>query len=144
MRRQVSIEDKPSGSHNPWNKRPEDRRERSGLYDSNENNHSSVSSTYNCALNWLSAPSLLMQPRLKLAHVSLSHLASPNEPVRLSYRKAEPLANSDGFGFLCGLWRLLVIGIRWFYSCNLYMAGILLLPGTYQESHECQRFSSQL
>lgn len=139
MRRQVSIEDKPSTSCNSWNKQAGDRQKRSGLYDSIEDRRNYASSTYSRTSNWLLAPSLLMPPRLKWANVSLSHLALPNEPLPQYQRKASVFAISGSCSFAWYLKRLLTIQLFFYWRFQfvlfrkLYMSHIPL-PGTCRKS----------
>lgn len=137
MRRQVSIEDKPSASCNSWNKQAEDRRKRSGLNDSIEDGHSYASSTYNSTSNWLLAPSLLMQPALKWANVSVSHLALLMSHFHITKEKRQPSLTRTVAAVPCDYKRLLRIRFYFLYVFvlfgKLYMSHIPI-PGTYRKS----------
>lgn len=124
MRRQVSIEDKPSASCNSWNKQAEDRRKRSGLNDSIEDGHSYASSTYNSTSNWLLAPSLLMQPALKWANVSVSHLALLMSHFHTTKEKRQHSLTRTVAAVLCDYKPLLRIRFR---MCSFYSASCTCL-----------------
>lgn len=135
MRRQVSIEDKPSASCNSWNKRARDRQKRSGLYDSIEDRRSYASSTYNRTSNWLLAPSLLMPPALTWANVSLSHLALLMSHFHTDKEKHQ-CSPTRAVAPLCVVWSLHLQFTHFvcFISFReLYMSHISL-PGTYRKS----------
>lgn len=124
MRRQVSIEDKPSASCNSWNKQAEDRRKRSGLNDSIEDGHSYASSTYNSTSNWLLAPSLLMQPALKWANVSVSHLALLMSHFHITKEKRQPSLTRAVAAVPCDYKRLLRIPVVFVFFCMCWFYSV--------------------